>query len=96
MQLPDALVCGTLQARFAPCPAVQAAAAGVPAPLAGDTDLQFPALLAFPADTSISICHDAAGRERALDFVRMLLLRLLTGVLPGRIQFTLIDPVGLG
>jgi len=96
VQLPDALVCGTLQARFAPCPAVPVAAAGVPSPLAGDTDLQFPALLAFPADTSISICHDAAGRERALDFVRMLLLRLLTGVMPGRIQFTLIDPVGLG
>lgn len=95
-QLPDALVCGTLQARFPQCPVAPAAAVGVPAPLAGDTDLRFPALLAFPADTSISICHDAGGREQALDFVRMLLLRLLTGILPGRIQFTLIDPVGLG
>jgi DNA segregation ATPase FtsK/SpoIIIE-like protein len=40
--------------------------------------------------------HDAAGREPALEFLRMLLLRLLTTVIPGRIQFTLIDPAGLG
>ena len=60
------------------------------------TELSMPALLQFPSDTSISVCHDAAGREAALDFIRMLLLRLLTEVLPGRIQFTLIDPIGLG
>ncbi|MFN5316626.1 MAG: FtsK/SpoIIIE domain-containing protein [Planctomyces sp.] len=95
-QLPQSLSCGTLRARFPACPARPADAMTVPTAMPGDTDLQLPALLAFPSDTSISIRHDAAGRERALDFVRMLLLRLLTSVLPGRIQFTLIDPIGLG
>ncbi|MFM7059463.1 MAG: FtsK/SpoIIIE domain-containing protein [Planctomycetota bacterium] len=58
--------------------------------------LQFPGLLRFPADLSIALQHDAAGRETALDFLRLLLLRLLTTVIPGRVQFTLIDPGGLG
>lgn len=95
-QLPAALSCGTLQARFPRCPALPADVLTVPTPVSGDTDLQLPALLTFPADTSISVRHAAAGREQALDFIRMLLLRLLTSVLPGRIQFTLIDPIGLG
>ena len=58
--------------------------------------LELPALLRFPRDTSIAIEHDAAGREAALEFVRAILLRLLTTIIPGRLQFTLIDPVGLG
>ena len=57
---------------------------------------EFPALLRFPVDTSIVVQHDVAGREVALDFIRAILLRLLTSVIPGRIQFTLIDPAGLG
>lgn len=58
--------------------------------------LDFPALLRFPQDMAIAVEHDSAGREPALDFVRALLLRLLTTVPPGRLQFTLIDPIGLG
>ena len=58
--------------------------------------LELPAILTFPRDTSIVIEHDAAGREPALEFVRSILLRLLTSIIPGRVQFTLIDPVGLG
>jgi len=58
--------------------------------------LELPGILTFPRDTSIVIEHDAAGREPALEFVRSMLLRLLTSIMPGRVQFTLIDPVGLG
>ena len=58
--------------------------------------LQMPAVLRFPMDTSICVEHDAAGREAALEFVRAILLKLLTTITPGRVQFTLIDPVGLG
>ncbi|MFO1000546.1 MAG: FtsK/SpoIIIE domain-containing protein [Planctomycetaceae bacterium] len=61
-----------------------------------DSVFELPALLNFPRDTSILVEHDAAGREPALDFVRAILLRLLTHIQPGRVQFTLIDPVGLG
>ncbi len=54
------------------------------------------AVLRFPADTSVVIEHDVAGREPALEYVRAILLKLLTSIPPGRLQFTLIDPVGLG
>lgn len=56
----------------------------------------FPALLRFPADTSILVEHDSANRETAIQYVQSLLLQLLTSIPPGRVQFTLIDPVGLG
>lgn len=61
-----------------------------------DSVFELPGLLNFPRDTSILVEHDAAGREPALEFVRGILLRLLTHIAPGRVQFTLIDPVGLG
>jgi DNA segregation ATPase FtsK/SpoIIIE, S-DNA-T family len=64
--------------------------------LDADTVFELPGLLNFPRDTSILVEHDAAGREPALEFVRAILLRLLTHIAPGRVQFTLIDPVGLG
>ena len=95
-QLPAVLSCGTVRAVFPPCPVMPDAVPGPAESGSLPTELSMPALLQFPSDTSISVCHDAAGREAALDFIRMLLLRLLTEVLPGRIQFTLIDPIGLG
>jgi S-DNA-T family DNA segregation ATPase FtsK/SpoIIIE len=64
--------------------------------LDADAVFELPGLLNFPRDTSILLEHDAAGREPALEFVRAILLRLLTHIAPGRVQFTLIDPVGLG
>src|SRR5262249_2184591 len=37
-----------------------------------------------------------AGRPRAVEAIRGVMLRLLTSVPPGKVRFTLIDPVGLG
>ena len=92
--LPLDLPAGMLSGEF-PAPPPPAAKPGEPLP-ASPIVLRAPALLRFPADLSIAVQHDAAGRESALDFLRMLLLRLLTSIIPGRLQFTLIDPVGLG
>ena len=58
--------------------------------------LQLPALLRFPQDLSLVIRHQPSGRETSLEFVRSILIRILTSMVPGRLQFTLIDPVGLG
>ncbi|MBL8814687.1 MAG: hypothetical protein JNL58_01565 [Planctomyces sp.] len=58
--------------------------------------IELPALLRFPQETSLCIEHSADGREAALQLVRSVLLKLLTTIPPGRVQFTLIDPVGLG
>ena len=69
---------------------------GTPAAETHPVDISLPAVLRFPTDTSIVVEHDASGREAALDFVRAILLKLLTTITPGRVQFTLIDPVGLG
>lgn len=71
-----------------------------PEDMAGDpepeSDLLVPAVLRFPVDMSLAIEHDAAGRDAALDFLRAILLKLLTSIPAGRFQLTLIDPVGLG
>ncbi|MCA9066523.1 MAG: hypothetical protein KDA96_25825, partial [Planctomycetaceae bacterium] len=58
--------------------------------------VEMPGVLRFPTDTAVAIEHNAEGRETALRFMQALLLKLLTSIPPGRVQFTLIDPVGLG
>jgi len=93
-QLPRDLTAGLFTTEF-PQPPPPQAKPTEPFPEAA-VSLRIPALLRFPADLSIAVEHDAAGREPALEFLRMLLLRLMTTVIPGRIQFTLIDPAGLG
>jgi hypothetical protein len=55
-----------------------------------------PAILAFPRQASLMIHTDRAGRAPAMHAVRMLMTRLLTSLPPGRVRFTLLDPVGLG
>ncbi len=93
-QLPRDLTAGLFTTEF-PQPPLPQAKPTEPFPEAA-VPLRIPSLLRFPTDLSIAVEHDAAGREPALEFLRMLLLRLLTTVIPGRIQFTLIDPAGLG
>ncbi|MFO0843663.1 MAG: FtsK/SpoIIIE domain-containing protein [Gemmataceae bacterium] len=36
------------------------------------------------------------GRDQALDDMRAVMMRLLTGMAPGRVRFLIVDPVGLG
>ncbi len=55
-----------------------------------------PALLAYPKQSSILIHTDRAGRLDAIRGMQMIMTRLLTTIPPGRVRFTLIDPVGLG
>ena len=55
-----------------------------------------PALLAFPSQGSLLIETDPDGREAALGVLQMTMTRLLTRLPPGRVRFTIIDPVGLG
>jgi hypothetical protein len=55
-----------------------------------------PATLAFPRHASLLIHTDHAGRATAIRTLQMVMARLLTSLPPGRVQFTIIDPVGLG
>ncbi len=88
--LPSAFPVGDISVTFPVAPE-----AGV-SNLDAEQKLTLSGLLNFPRDTSILVEHDSTSRDTALDFVRAILLRLLTNITPGRVQFTLIDPVGLG
>lgn len=55
-----------------------------------------PASLSFPRQASLLIQADREGRGQGLRALQMVMARLLTGMPPGRVRFTLIDPVGLG
>jgi hypothetical protein len=55
-----------------------------------------PAVLALPANASLLIHSDQAGRPEAIRTLQMVMARLLTSLPAGRVRFTIIDPVGLG
>ncbi len=68
----------------------------VPRQLTLPPTFSLPALLAFPAQASLLIHTDHAGRPEAVRTLQMLMARLLTSLPAGRVRFTIIDPVGLG
>ncbi len=55
-----------------------------------------PALLPFPQNASLLLKASGEGRRRAIEAIQSLMLRMLTTVPPGKVRFTIIDPVGLG
>ncbi len=63
-----------------------------PAALAGEV----PAFLPFPDKCSVLLrCRDD-GRAAGVTALQAMMLRFLTGLPPGKVRFTIIDPVGLG
>ncbi|HID24654.1 MAG TPA: cell division protein FtsK, partial [Planctomycetaceae bacterium] len=56
----------------------------------------FPAVLPFPENASLVLKAAGAGKDVAVSTLQAAMLRFLTSVPPGRIRFTIIDPVGLG
>jgi DNA segregation ATPase FtsK/SpoIIIE, S-DNA-T family len=61
-----------------------------------NVNLDLPALLDFPNQASLYVKAQDAGRRTAVDLLQVVMLRLLTAVPPGKVRFTIIDPVGLG
>ncbi|MFH1418706.1 MAG: FtsK/SpoIIIE domain-containing protein [Planctomycetota bacterium] len=55
-----------------------------------------PAVLALPDSCSLFVESGRDGREKAIDVLRTVMARLLTALPPGRVRFTIFDPVGLG
>jgi len=55
-----------------------------------------PALLSFPDRCSLLLQTGQSGRSTAMETLRAVMLRLLTSLPPGRVHFTVIDPIGLG
>lgn len=55
-----------------------------------------PALLPFPNRGALLLRAGESGRPPALLALQMIMLRYLTALPPGKVRFTIIDPVGLG
>ncbi|SFI17562.1 FtsK/SpoIIIE domain-containing protein [Planctomicrobium piriforme] len=61
------------------------------------TQHAFPANVTFPQSASVLFASpNAQAREQAINGLQTLMLRLLTLLPPGKLRFTIIDPVGLG
>jgi S-DNA-T family DNA segregation ATPase FtsK/SpoIIIE len=59
-------------------------------------EFTLPALLDFPKEGSLLIQATGDGRDRGIDLLQSVMLRMLTTIPPGKVRFTIIDPVGLG
>ena len=55
-----------------------------------------PAFLQFPDKISLLLKANDEGRAPAVQALQVAMLRFLTAVPPGKVRFTIIDPVGLG
>ena len=58
--------------------------------------IKLPALLAFPDRGSLLLQTPREGRDEAIKALRAVMVRLFTSLPPGRVNFTIFDPVGLG
>jgi energy-coupling factor transporter ATP-binding protein EcfA2 len=57
---------------------------------------RLPALLSFPQSCSLLIRAGDEGRGKAVLILQTVMFRLLTSIPPGKVRFTIVDPVGLG
>ncbi|MEM8954396.1 MAG: FtsK/SpoIIIE domain-containing protein [Verrucomicrobiota bacterium] len=65
--------------------------------LPGSPEFKAPLLLNIPDSASLLIeSNDPAGQAIAIGSLNNIILRLLSNAPPGRLSFTIVDPVGLG
>ena len=60
------------------------------------TEFTLPLSLPFPRRSLLLLKAAGPGRARSVDLMQSAMLRLLTAMPPGKVRFTIIDPVGLG
>ena len=60
------------------------------------TEFALPVVLPFPRRSLLLLKAARPGPRRAVDVMQSAMLRLLTAMPPGKVRFTIIDPVGLG
>lgn len=64
--------------------------------LEGARDFSIPLALHLPHEGSLLLETNGEGREQAVELLNNAMLRLLATTPPGKLSFTIIDPVGLG
>jgi energy-coupling factor transporter ATP-binding protein EcfA2 len=57
---------------------------------------QLPALMTLKEHPVMVITAEEEGRRAAIDVLQVMMLRFLTAMPPGKVRFTILDPVGLG
>ncbi|MBI1914482.1 MAG: hypothetical protein HYS12_07050 [Planctomycetes bacterium] len=70
-------------------------ASGAESSRSGLPDFNLPALCPFP-EQSLLFEAGEAGRSEAVAALQAVMFRLLTAFPPGKVRFTIVDPVGLG
>jgi energy-coupling factor transporter ATP-binding protein EcfA2 len=61
-----------------------------------ETAFSLPSLLSFSEGSLLLLKASGAGRAAAVEAIQTVMLRMLTSIPPGKVRFTIIDPVGLG
>ncbi len=64
--------------------------------LPGPAQFKVPLHLSVPSEASVLFETRSSGHEQIIGALNNLVLRLLTSAAPGRLTFTIFDPVGLG
>jgi S-DNA-T family DNA segregation ATPase FtsK/SpoIIIE len=60
------------------------------------TSFVLPALMTLKEHPAMLLLAEEEGRRAAIDVLQSTMLRFLTGMPPGKVRFTILDPVGLG
>ena len=60
------------------------------------TSLRLPAMMTLEDHPVLLITAEEEGRREAIDVLQLMMLRILTAMPPGKVRFTILDPVGLG
>jgi len=64
--------------------------------LPGPKSFDLPAFLDFPEPVSMLLEAGEHGRDEAIATLQTVMFRMLTTLPPGKVRFTIVDPVGLG
>jgi hypothetical protein len=61
-----------------------------------DAVLELPALMTLDEHPVLLVTAEEEGRREAVEVLQLAMLRMLTAMPPGKVRFTILDPVGLG
>ncbi len=61
-----------------------------------NTTISLPALMTLEEHPVLLITAEEEGRREAIEVLQLAMLRMLTAMPPGKVRFTILDPVGLG
>ena len=87
---------GTVQVHLPSIPGAVPTEADFAWPAGTPIDAALPLCLALPERGSLLIESDLAGRATGIAMLHQAMLRLLAALPPGKVQFLLLDPVGMG